>query len=910
MLEDYAAVAEEAVDSRPSHVIVTSAKTQASYLANKRNLLKWLRANESVNIQDIAYTTTARRMHHPIRFACIASTTQELISKLELDTSDTSPSRASPIVFVFTGQGSHYAGMGNELYATCRSFRETIDLCASICEELNFPPFVDIITKKDVEMSTKDTIQTQLAVVTLEVGLAAFWGSCGIQPSMVMGHSLGEYAALHVSGVLSLADMLYLVGHRARLFLERCEAGACAMLAVSTSAAAIRELLETKPHSSCTIACTNSPSATVVSGSTDDVAELRTALTSPSTTLSVPYGFHSFQMDPMVDDYISLAGGVTYSTPKIPVASTLLASIVNKSGLFNGLYLGQQTRQPVDFVGALNAVREKLAQPVWLEIGPSAVCSSFVRATLSPSSGKIISSLETNTNAWMSISKCLADAYKNGVAIDWVALHAPFTGGLKLLTLPSYAWDLKDFWITYTESNQTGPALAPAHIPAARISTCAQYVVQESLSPELAVTLRASIASPDFKALIDGHRIRGVSIVPGSVFCEAGLAAAKYALQYSQRQDAANARLTIRDVSLKRPLTRGLVGSEGELLTTALAHNSSNDRIRVSWKASSQRSSLDLGSCVVTVADADKLQADWDRISYFARARMNELTKIVKDGDGHRMLPGILYALFSNTVEYDPAFKCIKEAFISSNFEEAAAEIILHNDPQGTHFVASPYWGESLVHLAGFLVNGNPDCLAANTTFMMDSFDSFEQTVNLEPGKPYFTYVRVSQREKSTTSCDVYVFDSEKLVMQCSALRFHEVSNDILDRLLGKSAISSQVQEKVAKVSSSPENSSEAREHIPVGSKPRSKRHSDSQMEVPKVAEATVSTGEGNVASNTPDFDIILESISKGTGTKVSDLTDDTVLVELGGSSIFNLMHRPDNVLKQKFADFEVVDRC
>ena len=887
LLEDYTTIADKSVDPRPSHVIVTSAKTKASYYANKRKLLEWLRANPGAKIEDIAYTTTARRMHHPIRFACTASTTQELITKLEMDTADTSPSRASPIVFVFTGQGSHYAGMGSELYGTCPAFRGTVDLCASICEEHKFPSFLDIITNNDVDLSTKNTIQTQLAVVTLEIGLAAFWRSSGIQPSMVMGHSLGEYAALQVSGVLSLADMLYLVGHRARLLVERCEAFTCAMLAVSTPAAAVQELLNTRPHSSCEIACTNSPSATVISGSTSDIAELQTALTSRSTTLSVPYGFHSFQMDSMLDDYVSLAGGVTYSVPKIPVASTLLASIVETSGVFNGLYLSQQTRQAVDFVGALNAVKGKLEDPVWLEIGPSQVCGSFIRATLSPSSGKIMSTLEASTNAWVSISKCLSGAYKDGIAIDWLAHHAPFTGSLKLLTLPSYAWDLKDFWIFYTESKQEMriPALAHAFEP--KISTCAQYVVQELSSPKIQVTLGASTADPDFTALVDGHRMRGVSICPGSVFCEAGLAAAKYALRYSGRKDAANAKLALRDISLKRPLTKNLVGSEGKLLTTVVTEKSGSDSVQVSWQTSSEHSSYDLGSCTVTISDVDSLQADWDRISYFVKIRMNELTKDVKDGKGHRMLPGILYALFSNTVEYDPTFKCIKEAFISSNFEEAAAEVVLQNDPPGTQFVASPYWGESLVQLAGFLVNANPDRPAANTTLMMDSFDSFEQTVDLESGHAYFVYVRVSQREKDMTRCDVFVFDSEKLIMQCSGLRFHEVSNDILDRLLGKSTSRSghvsQVQEKVPKVSiSGPNNSSKAHKQVRMESKPNPGSLSEARKEAPKASETTESGVEEKIALDTGVFDIILESIVKGTGTKVSDLTDDTGLVELG----------------------------
>lgn len=141
----------------------------------------------------------------------------------------------------------------------------------------------------------------------------------------------------------AVSSHLYLVSHRARLFLERCEAGACAMLAISASPASVPELYNMKPHSSYTIACMNSSAGTVVSGSVDDIADLRTALTTPSTVLAAPYGFHSFQMDPILDDYVSLAGGITYSAPKIPVASTLLASIVESPGIFNGHYLGQQT---------------------------------------------------------------------------------------------------------------------------------------------------------------------------------------------------------------------------------------------------------------------------------------------------------------------------------------------------------------------------------------------------------------------------------------------------------------------------------------------------------------------------------------------------------------------------------------
>nr|ACD39753.1 non-reducing polyketide synthase [Hypomyces subiculosus] len=878
ILEDFPSTVKENADPRPSHVIVSSAKTQSSYHANKRNLLKWLRKNKDAKLEDVAYTTTARRMHHPLRFSCSASTTEELISKLEADTADATASRGSPVVFVFTGQGSHYAGMGAELYKTCPAFREEVNLCASISEEHGFPPYVDIITNKDVDITTKDTMQTQLAVVTLEIALAAFWKASGIQPSAVMGHSLGEYVALQVAGVLSLADLLYLVGNRARLLLERCEADTCAMLAVSSSAASIRELIDQRPQSSFEIACKNSPNATVISGSTDEISELQSSFTaSRARALSVPYGFHSFQMDPMLEDYIVLAGGVTYSPPKIPVASTLLASIVESSGVFNASYLGQQTRQAVDFVGALGALKEKFADPLWLEIGPSQICSSFVRATLSPSPGKILSTLEANTNPWASISKCLAGAYKDGVAVDWLAVHAPFKGGLKLVKLPAYAWDLKDFWIVYSEANKAARALAPApSFETQRISTCAQQIVEESSSPSLHVSARAAISDPGFMALVDGHRMRDVSICPGSVFCEAGLAVSKYALKYSGRKDTVETRLTINNLSLKRPLTKSLVGTDGELLTTVVADKASSDTLQVSWKASSSHASYDLGSCEITICDAQTLQTSWNRSSYFVKARMNELIKNVKSGNGHRMLPSILYTLFASTVDYDPTFKSVKEAFISNEFDEAAAEVVLQKNPAGTQFFASPYWGESVVHLAGFLVNSNPARkTASQTTFMMQSLESVEQTADLEAGRTYYTYARVLHEEEDTVSCDLFVFDSEKMVMQCSGLSFHEVSNNVLDRLLGKASPPvKQVSHQKAPVL------------VPAESKPALK----AAVEAAPKAPEPVKTEVKKISSSESElFHTILESIAKETGTQVSDFTDDMELAELGVDSIMGI---------------------
>ncbi|KDN68164.1 putative beta-ketoacyl synthase domain-containing protein [Colletotrichum sublineola] len=889
---------EAAADPRSNHVVVLSARTPAAHLENKRQLLAWLRANPDTKVEDIAYTTTARRMHHPNRFACTATSTSELVTKLGNEiagrdsSSTTLSSHVSPVVFVFTGQGSHYAGMGRELYGTSAAFREAIDLCARIGEQHGFPPFVSLIIDAEADMASMTTAQTQLAVLALEVGLVAFWNSVGLQPAMVMGHSLGEYAALYAAGVLSLADVIYLVGRRAALLLERCEADTFVMLSVSMPATEVQAFLDSHTqYSTCSISCINSTTATVISGSADDIGKIQQDLAVRSKALAVPYGFHSFQVDPVLADYKTVAVGVTFLAPRIPVASTLLGAIVDAEGTFDAEYLAQQTRQPVDFVRGLNAVTKRLVDPIWIELGPSRVCTSFIKTTLSPPTQKVMSTLEgsAGATAWTSVSKCMAAAYLLGIPIDWRAFHQPYERHLAMLTLPSYAWDMKDYWITFSEA--TGghqEALSAPDSTAAHqqmISTLAQYVVSESSSAgRILMTLRAALADPGLSAIIDGHRMQDLPIMPGSAFCEAAFAAAIYALNTNGRKaDASITKLSLRRPSLKRPLTKNLVGSDGELITTVTLKEASND-IQVSWKATSasKGSTYELGSCSLAICpDVEGLQASWDRISHFVKARMDDIIRSATEGRGHRFQPDIFYALFAPTVQYDSQFKSIKEAFVSSDFSEAAAEIVLKDHPAGTRFVASPYWGESVTHLAGFAVNANPQnfTTAAGSCFINSGFTSFEQTVPFEAGKVYLTYVRVSEKDAENKICDVFVFDSDntnsnKLVAQCWGLSFHMVNNAALRKALGDTPrTSEQVAPSALKTSPQRVTEKEAAPAANIAPEPQEKNQQPS----------------GTSDSYRGVFDIIIQTITAETGVDQAELTDDTALADIGIDSIMSI---------------------
>lgn len=873
--------ADEDPDPRSSHVVVSSARTLLSHHANKRNLLNWLKNNPETRIQDMAYTTTARRTHWPIRYAVTASSTQDLIAKLELsvarENSDTPSMRKSPVVFTFTGQGSHYAGMGAELYRTSLVFRNTVLLCARICKDHQFADFIDIITDKSVDLSTKSPVQIQLSLLTLEIGLGAFWKSIGVHPDMVIGHSLGEYAALHVAGVLSLADVLYLVGRRALLLLERCEAGSCSMLALNASVATVQEHLVTQPHFLCAIACINGPNATVVSGPMGEITQLQDQLAAKgvrSKVLSVPFAFHSLQMDPILDEYNILAGVSTFMEPKVPVASTLLAAVVDKDSTFNANYLAEQARQRVDFVGALNAVKSRLDNPVWLELGPSPVCASFIRTTLSPSPSKIMSTLEAGSNDWASIANCLAGLYQNGVDVDWLGLHMPYEKQLKLQTLPAYAWDLKDYWIPYVEPRGSGHAMTNTATPGPNnvsipISTCAQYVVQEAMSPRPQVTLGAATTDEGFKAFIDGHRLRGVPVCAGAVFMEAAETAARHLLKYLDNGDAGTIILNLQDMGLTRPITDKSLRSSAELQTTAALDSALHDTVRITFKEYyPSGSSQLLGGCIFKLCDAG-LEAKWDRSSFFIKSRMDEIITSAKNGKGHRIQRDIYYALFADTVEYDAPFRGVKEAYVSKDFDEAAAEVVLQPDPTGTKFTSSPYWADSLSQLSGFVVNGNP-ARPRDFTFMMASLGSYVQTAQVTHGKSYFTYCRISRRQRDTVYCDAFVFDQGQLIIECTNCVFHEVNNGTLDRLLGKP--------KSAAAVALPKSPQQVARSVPA---PAPTHEPTNFAVVVKTPNADSSDGgQGGV------FDALLGSIIKATGGDISELTDDTELTDIGVDSI------------------------
>ncbi|KAJ5365999.1 polyketide synthase [Penicillium concentricum] len=223
------------------------------------------------------------------------------------------------------------------------------------------------------------------------------------------------------------------------------------MLAVRATIDQIHEALAGTPYE---VAYFNGIRDITLSGSVEEIARIRLCIEDSGyrcTELNVPYAFHSAQMDPILDQYEKMCGGVTFKEPNLPVISPLMGGYVFDGSTFNPLYMRNATRNPVQFVDSLsNALDLGLVdgKTVWVEVGPHAAYSHFVRKMMSE--GTItVASLKRDEDNWHSFARGMTELHCLGLKLNWQSWHAPFKSQLRLLDLPAYQWNLKNYWLPY-----------------------------------------------------------------------------------------------------------------------------------------------------------------------------------------------------------------------------------------------------------------------------------------------------------------------------------------------------------------------------------------------------------------------------------------------------------------------------
>ena len=874
-MEDPPKLSAEGEDPRTAFVVAVSAKTPKAFTENKERLLTYIESNPETRLQDLSYTTTARRMHHDAyRKAYAVENLDQLIRSMKKDLSDspepTATTESPSYIFAFTGQGAQYLGMGRQLFETNTSFRQHILDFDRICIRQGLPSFKHLISSSPSEESVPSPSESQLALVSIGVALASLWQSWGIQPSAVIGHSLGEYAALCVAGVLSISDTLYLVGQRAEMMEKRCVANSHAMLAIQCSPESIQQTISAEKLLSCEVACYNGPNSTVVSGVRQEIdllAERVDQMGTKKSLLGLPFAFHSIQMDPILEDVRAIASNVEFLKPTIPVASTLLGSLVQDEGVITAEYLSRQAREPVQYQEALYSLRSGVIatdESLWVEVGAHPLCHGMVRSTLGMSPSKALPTLRRDEDCWSTISKSISNAYNSGAKVMWTEYHRDFRRALKLLELPTYAFDLKNYWIQHEgdwslTKGDVKVANSKSTLPQPKFSTtCLQQVESETFNHDSAsVTFSSRLAEPNLNTAVRGHIVDSVGLCPSSVYADVAFTAAWYIASRMAPSDPVPA-MDLSSMEVFRPL---IVDKEtSQILKVSASRKPSDQAVKIRISSQGKNGSQDHADCTVVYGDGQQWMDEWQMNAYLIQSRVNQLVQPVDPTRVHRLLKEMIYKQFQTVVTYSKQYHNIDEIFMDCELNETAANIKFQPTAGNGNFIYSPYWIDTVAHLAGFVLNASTKT-PADTVFISHGWQSFRIAAPLSDEKTYRGYVRMQPiGTRGVMVGDVYILDGEQVVVLCKGIKFQTMKRNVLHSLL------SQGQQEAPRQRPLP-----------------SKREIQSSMVAGKAA--TIPSGR----KSGDGMKKILTTIASEVGVEVSELTDDAKVSDLGVDSLLTI---------------------
>ena len=916
LIEDPPIQQEKSRDPRPYHIVTCSARTAYSLKENKQRLLNHLSFYPDVKLSDLAYTTTARRLHDTCRTAYVGQTIEEIADQLRKDIAKAkeaigkSGGGDNSVVFVFTGQGSQYAGMGSQLFHTSPSFREIILSYQELCGLQGLPSFIELIANDKEDIESKTTVQIQLAIVALEIALANLWRSWGIQPGLLIGHSLGEYAALCVSGVLSVSDTLYLVGKRAQLIQEKCTPGSHAMLAVASSSESLNGVLGDTDCRSCQVSCLNAPNTTVVSGLVEEIKSLQSRLQAEgirATLLKVQYGFHSSQIDPILADFESSAKGIHFGKPLIPVASALTACVVSDTGNFDQAYLVKQARNAVNFVGALQTCKSAgivKDQSVFLEIGPQPVCLGLIRSTLEVLPGRLLSALKSDEDDWKTTSNAIAGAYAWKTPIDWPEYHRDYITALRLLDLPTYAFEQKNYWNSY-KRDETSVRGVIAPVPAAPVpvfsSTCLQRVEKSLIADnKISVTFASNTSEPKLYDVIQGHIVDGIALCPASVFYDMAFTAAKY-IHTERSPEEALPPMEICDLEITHALIVPTIDPEQIIKVTA-TNSGADSFVDIYYSSSQGSSSHDHGRCRVRFGNKDEWKPEWSRSLSLVKKRVDALVKSSQSGNSHRLLKPVVYKLFANLVDYDYKYRALEEVFVENDFSDAAASLKLGRSSGLGTFTSSPYWTDAIVHLSGFVLNGNhakPDSIA----YISTGLESLRIIGELSEDRNYTCYTNIQpSNDKGLSLGDVYLFDESELVALCTGIKFQRMTKAVFGIISGKDAIKTSQKPGVKSNTTPPKHklppvrNESQKQWLPrkpieiVTTFDKSSSDDSSRSSSSRSATSPSSPSTSVDERNELDMaDLLLKAVASETGYDLNDMEPATLFSDMGVDSLMSI---------------------
>ena len=442
-------------EQRPLHLLNLSAKTEDALHELAQRYEKHFAENATTALADVCYSANAGRSHFDHRASFMASSNAQMREKLfsfikkeealGAYNAWSDGTNRPEVVFLFTGQGGQYLNMGKQLFETQPTFRNALLRCDEILRAHLEKPLLSVLYPNASEHSPlDDTNYTQPATFALQYGLAELWRAWGVEPGLIMGHSVGEIVAATVAGMMSLEDGLMIVSERGRLMHSLPQIGLMASILAEEQrvAEAIAPFADR-----VAIAAINGPESTVISGERNAVLEILRQLETQgikTRPLQVSNSFHSPLVEPVLEEFEAACRRAHYRAPSTPLFSSMRLDFVSESNLLDAAYWRHNLRYTVRYAESMHKLQQ-LGYRVFVEIGPAPVLVVMGQKCFPNHEGVWLPSLRNGREDWEQMLESLATLYVNGVKPDWEKFERDYPR--RRVVVPTYAFQEQRYWI-------------------------------------------------------------------------------------------------------------------------------------------------------------------------------------------------------------------------------------------------------------------------------------------------------------------------------------------------------------------------------------------------------------------------------------------------------------------------------
>ncbi|KAG6896291.1 Type I Iterative PKS [Termitomyces sp. T32_za158] len=783
-------------DSKGMHLVFAFSAKDVSALESLRlKYLDFLEDSDAACLADIAYTMTARRQIYEHRLAVSANDKEDLVVRLRRALPAQGSAKNARIAFVFSGQGGQYLGMGVSLYQKSQLFKFYVDECHAILRKAGFPGVLAILTADSPASGLSDLEEfeaCQASLFVLQYALAKLWMSWGVSPVAVVGHSLGEYAALVIAGVISVEDALFIVAHRVRLMVQRCAVNETGMIAVNLSPIAVRDVLCTSTEfSDLSIACYNSPIDCVVSGPLTKLQAFKAFLDADvrckNVLLTVPFGYHSQAMSPLLDDLDVVAQRVVLNPPNIPIVSNLLGEVVHAGdpSVFSADYFALHCAKPVQFEKGIQSLVNSSSNPVdvWIEIGPHTTTLPMLKASSCVRRGSLLlGSLRKQQDGWETLTGSLVQLYLSGANVRWRDTFAHIQG-VSCISLPSYPFSPSKFWVEYKDPQlvrDLSPEVSPTPFLSTGYSMLGSWVQRPSSENENTAIFETPIEK--VAGWIRGHRVGGVPLCPASVYIEQALSAINLAYVHLDRC-MQGCHVSLRKLVFSKPLVQD--SSIDLTLITTVSIQTGSGTFTISSRVPSSKNENTHAYGEYRLLSTTSTLTKFARTVPIVSRYMAAITKPSSGNAPEVFSTRTAYeVIFPRVVEYSKEYRSMRSITVDASNMEGCADVRLPEDYDHGSFMIHPVFTDTLLHVAGFVANLQG---SANDAFICSEVDGVKILPHLIDNDASYTIYCTNcwVPEDRMVLADAYAILSGKptrIVAHIKGMQFRRVQLDRFKR--------------------------------------------------------------------------------------------------------------------------------